>query len=281
MSQVKWIKITTSLFDDEKIKIIEGMPERDNIIVIWLKLLIQAGKTNDGGNVYLSEAIPLAPDMLSILFNRPQETVEKALNLFKRFGMIEIDEHEFINVTNWGKHQNVDALEKRREADRERVRRHRERQTSKRYSNVTRNANVTDKEVDIDNKEIDKEKDIKDSPAKPDNPPYDEIVEYLNALCGTQFKHTSKKNQELIRARFNEGFGLDDFKMVIDNKFKDWANDEEMSQYLRPITLFGTKFESYLNQRPRGEDGGGKNAGKRIMGRNRENTGDYNQFIIE
>ena len=79
--------------------------------------------------------------------------------------------------------------------------------------------------------------------------PYQEIVEYLNKRTGKKFKYKSKATQRLIKARWNEGFKLDDFKKVIDNKCLDWLRDEKMSEYLRPATLFGTKFESYFNQK--------------------------------
>lgn len=79
--------------------------------------------------------------------------------------------------------------------------------------------------------------------------PYVEIVTYLNDKANAKFKHTTKKTQQLIRARWNEGFTLDDFKKVIDIKTAEWLNDPKMNKYLRPETLFGTKFESYLNQK--------------------------------
>jgi uncharacterized phage protein (TIGR02220 family) len=82
--------------------------------------------------------------------------------------------------------------------------------------------------------------------------PYLEIVDYLNAKAGTSYRHTTKKTQQLIRARWNEGFRLDDFKTVIDKKVAEWLNDPKMCKYLRPETLFGTKFESYLNQKEGG-----------------------------
>lgn len=78
--------------------------------------------------------------------------------------------------------------------------------------------------------------------------PYQEIIEYLNQKAKTKFRYQTKTTQEKIRARFNEGFTLDDFKIVIDKKSDEWLNDKNMNQYLRPETLFGTKFEGYLNQ---------------------------------
>ena len=74
------------------------------------------------------------------------------------------------------------------------------------------------------------------------------IVEYLNEKINSNYKHTTAKTQTLIKARLNEGFTIDDFKKVIDNMFISWR-DTEWEQYLRPETLFGTKFESYLNKK--------------------------------
>lgn len=78
--------------------------------------------------------------------------------------------------------------------------------------------------------------------------PFKEIINYLNEKTGSRYKHTSKKTQSLIKARINESFTLDDFKKVIDIKTDEWK-DTDMSKFLRPETLFGTKFESYLNQK--------------------------------
>ena len=74
------------------------------------------------------------------------------------------------------------------------------------------------------------------------------IVEYLNNKIDAHYKPNGKKMKELIRARMNEGYTVDDFKTVIDKKFKSWGNDPKMSLYLRPSTLFGTRFGEYLNE---------------------------------
>ncbi|MEK1370190.1 hypothetical protein HC014_07250 [Limosilactobacillus fermentum] len=83
---------------------------------------------------------------------------------------------------------------------------------------------------------------------KPDHAPYQEILDYLNGRIGTSYRASSKTTQRLIKARSNEGFEVEDFKRVIDNKVASWGKDPKMSQYLRPNTLFGTKFEAYLNE---------------------------------
>jgi len=81
---------------------------------------------------------------------------------------------------------------------------------------------------------------------KVDHPPYKEIIDYLNEKAGTNFKPTTKVTRRYIRARWNEGFRLEDFKKVIDKKVRQWKHKPDMVEYLRPTTLFGTKFEAYL-----------------------------------
>jgi uncharacterized phage protein (TIGR02220 family) len=75
------------------------------------------------------------------------------------------------------------------------------------------------------------------------------VVDYLNEKCGTDYRTTTKKTRDLITARAKEGFGLHDFHKVIDKKVAAWGDDDKMKIFLRPITLFGTKFESYLNEK--------------------------------
>jgi len=91
-------------------------------------------------------------------------------------------------------------------------------------------------------------KDTMSSSDEHDRVPYQVIVNHLNERTGSKYRHTTKKTQSLIKARFAEGFTLDDFKQVIDVKTDEWLHDNKMKNYLRPETLFGTKFESYLNQ---------------------------------
>lgn len=84
--------------------------------------------------------------------------------------------------------------------------------------------------------------------------PYKEIIDYLNEKTGSRYKNVAG-NQKMIKARWNEGYRLDDFKAVIDHKTEDWlgtiAKDgREMGQFLRPSTLFGSKFDQYLNEKP-------------------------------
>lgn len=139
MAEIKWIKITTNMFDDEKLRLIDAMPERDTIHYIWIRLLVQAGKTNASGYIFLNEQVPYSDEMLSTLFNRPLSSIRLALQTLKSFGMIELDETNLLKITNWEKHQNIEGMERVRTLDRERKRKERERKKNQKALASTTN----------------------------------------------------------------------------------------------------------------------------------------------
>ena len=117
MAEVKWIKLCTDVFNDEKMMLIEAMPESDSIIVIWFKLLCLAGMQNNGGVFLLNEKIAFNDEMLAAIFRRPINLVRLALNTFENFGMVEIINNVY-TIPNWEKHQNVDKMDEIREYNR-------------------------------------------------------------------------------------------------------------------------------------------------------------------
>lgn len=255
MSEITWIKLKTDMFDNQKIKLIEALPEGDTILIIWIKLLAYAGKTNANGFILINEDIALSVEEMAIIFNRQLNVVRLALEAFKRYGMISLH-NDVIRIKNWDVYQNVEGMERAKQLNAERNRKYRERkkleipmfEEQSDVSVTSRDAIDIDKELDIDidiDIERDKDKEIKDK----ENIPFSKIVKYLNEKCFTKYRASSEKTKTLIKARWNEGFKVEDFQRVIDIKSTQWINDDKMSQYLRPETLFGTKFESYLNER--------------------------------
>lgn len=117
MAEVKWIKLTTDIFDDEKMAMIDSLPSADTIIVIWFKLLVLAGKSNNNGVFMMNNRIPYTDEMLAAIFRRDDKVVKLALKTFEQFGMIEIID-SVITIPNWDKHQSLDAYEKKKERDR-------------------------------------------------------------------------------------------------------------------------------------------------------------------
>lgn len=159
MSDVRWIKIYTNMFDNRKIKQIEKLPEGNALLVIWLKLLTLAGNVNDSGFVYFTKDIPYTDQMLATEFDMPLSTIQLALNVFKQYEMIDITD-DLLKISNWEKYQNVEGMEKIREQNRIRKQnqRLREKEAKQIECHVTRHEEVTQSHAtDID---IDIEEDI-------------------------------------------------------------------------------------------------------------------------
>lgn len=312
MADVKWIKITTDMFDNRKIKHLRRLPDGNSIVLIWVMLLTMAGRCNSNGMVFLTENIPYTPKMLADELDFEENTVILALQALENLNMI-VTDSGFFAIAGWQEYQNIDGMDKIREQNRIRQQRWKEKQkalgsgavcqycggtatghdhiiaTSRGGSDTDDNKvpccvecnrikndkplvdflnfnrerirddliaqseklskyvtldNVTDRylitlgnatEKDIE-EDKDKEKEI-----------YISVVSYLNEKAGTAYKPTTAKTKSAIKARLSEGFKVDDFKTVIDKKCAEWIGDPKMEKYLRPETLFGTKFEGYLN----------------------------------
>ena len=167
MADVKWIKLCTDVFDDEKIILIDALPDRDGVLVIWFKLLCLAGKQNNGGVFMLNDKIAYTDEMLATIFRRPVNVVRLALQTFEQFGMIEIINNT-ITIPNWDKHQNLQQLEKAREQTRKRVAKHRAKQkliANGEDCNALRNEEVTPtdkKRIEEEKNRIDKEAEVEE-----------------------------------------------------------------------------------------------------------------------
>ena len=245
MAEIKWIKLTVNMFDDEKIRLIQAMPESDAIIIIWIRLLALAGKTNSNGQIFITENMPYNDEMLATLFNKPVNTIRLAIETLRNFGMVDVLGDGTLEVINWEKHQNVDAMEKLREQERLRKQKQRNRQKqielpmSRDSHGTVTGRHATDIDIDID---IEK-----------DNIPFRKVIEYLNEKADKNFKHTAANTKKVIKARFNEGFRFEDFKLVIDYCCKEWkgvtfSNGKLGDEYLQPSTLFNNKFDERLNK---------------------------------
>lgn len=217
MAEIKWIKITTDIFDDDKIKIIDRLPARDEILVIWFKLLALAGKVNQNGLLFLSNRIPYTTDMLAAVFNRDENTVKMALAVFEKYGMIYVEENEVIAIANWEKHQNVDEMAKIREQTRLRVQNHREKQkliAENPSCNVTEYSDVTLRnDVEL---ELDKEKDIdiKSKDMRGDNQKIPPSIEEIREYC-------QERNNNIDPEKFFDFYDAKGW-MIGKNKMKNW-----------------------------------------------------------
>ena len=215
MADINWIKLRVDMFDDEKIKIIQSMPEGDAILVIWIRIIALAGKCNAKGLVLIEDEFPYSDEMLATIYNKPLATVRLALGTFEKFRMIERTE-KGIYISNFEKHQNTEGMEKIREQARIRKQREREKKRALLEAgntpalpetlpeNVTDNvtsrvtSRVTEREVTKQNKNknkniynISSNEDIVETSEKTSEVPdrkserlsYDEIMKDFHATC--------------------------------------------------------------------------------------------------
>lgn len=160
MNEVKWIKLSTDIFSNRKIKQIRKLPEGDAIVGVWLQVLCLAGQINDNGMVYFSKDIPYTEEMLSVEFDRPINIIKLAFMTFTNFNMLETIDNILL-VSNWEKYQSADKLKEIREQNRLRQREFRSKQSALPARNVTVTLPVTQHnatDIDID---IELDKDIK------------------------------------------------------------------------------------------------------------------------
>lgn len=225
----RWIKLHPKMLENPVV-----MKDADHCAV-WIYLLLNAvWKSVDV--MFGGERLTLAPGQLTTGRKKiasdlriNESKVQRILKLFENEHQIEqrTDRQcRLITITRWADYQDS------------------EQRTEQRVNN---DRTTSEQRV---NTKVEGKKEKKD---KNDKTIYslaaEEIVAYLNEMCGTNYKPTSKKTMDLIQARMNEGFTVEDFKTVIYKKGKQWINDPKMCKFLRPETLFSNKFEGYLNEK--------------------------------
>ena len=238
MAEVKWIKICTDIFDDEKILFIENMPEADSLIVIWFKLLCMAGKQNNSGVFMFNDTMAYTDEMFATIFRRPVNTVRLALKTFESYGMVKIINNA-VTIPNWEKHQSVKALERNKEKTRQRVATYREKQKllatndCNAYSNVTVTLCNDDRieENREEEKRIEEDKNREEEHtqracarvesdegvplSKSENSVCKQIVELYNGTCTSLPKVTtiSSARERVIKTRLKE-FSVKQFQTL-------------------------------------------------------------------
>lgn len=244
MADVKWIKLIVGMFDGMSFKKIKkakigGESFRDKLTAVWFELMDFAGRCNHDGAFISPREIPFYElSDIATMIDREEEELRVCMAFFIKEGMITVIDDVYM-LSNWSEYQNTDGLEKIKEQNRLRQANYRQKQKLL-ASNVTDNVTVTQSNA-ID-KDIDKERDKEEEKENI----YSSVIDYLNQKASTKYKATTAKTKSVIHARVAEGFTLDDFKTVIDKKCAEWIGTD-YEKFLRPETLFGTKFEGYLN----------------------------------
>lgn len=224
-----WIKLHRKILDNPVV-----MKDADHLTV-WVYLLLVATH-KDLPTMYGGKKIILHPGQLvtgrkkiSKATGVNESKVKRILNLFESDQQIDQQKERYgtlISINAWNEYQLCDQ------------------QNDQQVTNEwpTSDQRVTTIQEDKNKRTQEVKKDIYSQECS-------DIVSFLNEMCGTSYRASSKKTKDLIHARLNEGFTVEDFRTVIYRKGKQWMNDPKMCKFLRPETLFSNKFEGYLNEK--------------------------------
>lgn len=216
MADVKWIKITTDMFDNRKIKHLRRLPDGNNIVLIWVMLLTMAGRCNSGGMIFLTENIPYTPKMLADELDFEENTVRLALEALERLGMVVMSNGCF-TIAGWSEHQNIDGMDKIRESKRLAQARWRAKQKELPPAvDTTVDSTVDSERISVDDAEEDIEEEREEEKER-DKIDYKGIVAAFNSICVSfpSVKALSDARKKAIKARLNT-YSLDDFKTLFE-----------------------------------------------------------------
>lgn len=224
MADVKWVKITTDMFNNRKIKHLRRLPEGNSIVLIWVMLLTMAGRCNAGGMIFLTENIPYTTKMLADELEFEESTVILALNALERFNMISQDGEAF-RIAGWEEYQNIEGLDRIREQTRRRVAAHREKKAALMPCNATCNVTVTqsnaiDKEEEREEEGEGEEEDIQ--VAVPAEPPVKKRSKAFQPPTVEEVRDYCIERENVVDPETFVDFYASKGWMVGKTKMKDW-----------------------------------------------------------
>ena len=270
-----WLKVDKKFFDNLFIKRLKNMPGGYTMTVIYIRLMLES--LEDDCILYYEGYFDSLVQELALKLDVSEDDINMTVAYFTKCGLIQIDDDGHATLsqakamveseTNWAKYKRDQRKNSQNLPKLENV------QKLETISNPCPTEKEIDKELELELElKLDKEyiveqnspteqsseyifpewldeNSIKDLEKTKNKELWIPIV-YLNQVANKRYKFVDKTKKFLL-ARFNEGYTLEDFKQVIDVKTEEWKDNPEFFKYLRPETLFGSKFDSYLNQNPK------------------------------
>lgn len=263
-----WLKVDKKFFDNLFIKRLKNMPGGYTMTVIYIRLMLES--LEDDCILYYEGYFDSLVQELALKLDVSEDDINMTLAYFTKCGLIQIDDDGHATLsqakamveseTNWSKYKREQRKQAPNVARLENV------------QNSWTNSNSCPTEIEKENRVNSKSNNLYLDNILSGNPDftfptwleetgikdlektkYKELwipIVYLNQVANKRYKFVDK-TKRLLLARFKEGYTLEDFKQVIDIKTAEWKDSPEFSKYLRPETLFGTKFDGYLNQKPK------------------------------
>lgn len=225
MAEVKWVKLTTDMFDNRKIKHLRRLPEGNNIVLLWVMLLTMAGRCNSGGMIFLTENIPYTSKMLADELGFEENTVKLALTTLEQLNMI-VTDHGFFSIAGWEEYQNIEGMDKIREQNR--LRKQRQRENQKRLPDMSRDSHGTVTPCHATDIDIEEEKELEE-----------DII--------SDSAESAPKKKRAVRHKYGEynNVLLTDEQMAkLQAEFPDWQERiERLSSYMAST---GKSYKDHL-----------------------------------
>lgn len=263
-----WLKVDKKFFDNLFIKRLKNMPGGYTMTVIYIRLMLES--LEDDCILYYEGYFDSLVQELALKLDVSEDDINMTVAYFTKCGLIQIDDDGHATLsqakamveseTNWSKYKREQRKQAPNVARLENV------------QNSWTNSNLCPTEIEKENRVNSKSNNLYLDNILSGNPDYNfptwleetaikdlektkhkELwipIAYLNQVANKRYKFVDK-TKRLLLARFKEGYTLEDFKQVIDIKTAEWKDSPEFSKYLRPETLFGSKFDGYLNQKPK------------------------------
>lgn len=232
MAEVKWVKLTTDMFDNRKIRHLRRLPEGNNIVLIWVMLLTMAGRCNSGGMIFLTENIPYTPKMLADELDFEESTVLLALEALERLDMILTDNGVF-TIAGWEEYQNIEGMDKIREQNR--LRKQRQRENQKLLESTSRDCHVTVTGCHAveEEREEEKEKEIHSFIHSGGAYVHQKVEE--SGLEGSDAEVYRKEIQEGLKLKYMQGTLGQGYVLMSDEQFEDLLDKlslDEIDKYM-------------------------------------------------
>ena len=244
MADVKWVKLTTDMFDNRKIKHLRRLPEGNSIVLIWVMLLTMAGRCNSGGMIFLTENIPYTTKMLADELDFEENTVKLALDALARLNMIVADSG-FFAIAGWEEYQNIEGMEKIREQNRIRQANYKAKHKLL-QSNVTDNVtltlgNATEEEIEEEKEEEDKKNSVSHQPSKADVDGFFESIWELYPVKKGKGQVSASKRKALYE------IGFEKMQQAIDRYLEELKKDASWRKPQNGSTFFNSGYVDYLD----------------------------------
>lgn len=215
MAEIKWVKLTTDMFDNRKIKHLRRLPEGNNIVLLWVMLLTMAGRCNSGGMIFLTENIPYTSKMLADELGFEENTVKLALTTLEQLNMI-VTDHGFFAIAGWEEYQNIEGMDKIREQNR--LRKQKQRESQKRLPDVSRDSHGTVTQCHAADIDIEEDKELEED------------------IISDSAESAPTKKKRAVRHKYGEynNVLLTDEQMAkLQAEFPDWQERiERLSSYM-------------------------------------------------